>query len=127
MAQKVTALTFGLLILVYMLIYQLDEMAIFFTAVFSLKASRLEEKHGRILKLVGGMLMLTLAAVMLLNPAWLNSLSKSLIIFAIAFGLVAVVLAVHRRILPAFGVWVGTEAEGVKKARRSSVARSRRR
>ena len=126
-AQKVTALTFGLLLLVYMLIYQLDEMAIFFTAAFSLKASRLEEKHGRILKLVGGMLMLTLAAVMLLNPAWLNSLSKSLIIFAIAFGLVAIVLVVHRRILPAFGIWVGTEAEGIKKTRRRSVTRSRRR
>ena len=82
---------------------------------------------GRILKLVGGMLMLTLAAVMLLNPAWLNSLSKSLITFAIAFGLVAGVLVVHRRILPAFGIWVGTEVEGVKQARRRSVTRSRRR
>jgi len=63
------------------LIYQLDEMVIFFTAVYSLKASKLEEKHGRILKLIGGMLMLTLAGVMLINPALMNSLSSSLLIF----------------------------------------------
>jgi hypothetical protein len=124
-AQQVSALTFVLLLLAYMLVYQLDELAIFFTAVFSLKASRLEEKQGRILKLVGGMLMLTLAVVMLVNPAWLNSLSKSLIIFAIAFGLVAAVLVLHRRVLPAFGIWIGTEAEGTKRARRRSVARNR--
>jgi thiol-disulfide isomerase/thioredoxin len=126
-SQKVTALTFILLLLVYMVIYQLDEMAIFFTAVFSLKASRLEEKQGRILKLVGGLLMLTLAVVMLVNPTWLNSLSKSLIIFAIAFGLVAVVLVLHRRILPAYGIWIGTEAEGLKRARRRSTTQNRRR
>ncbi len=44
-----------------MFIYQLDEMAIFGTVVVTLKASKLEEKHGRILKLIGGTLMLTLA------------------------------------------------------------------
>jgi thiol-disulfide isomerase/thioredoxin len=125
-AQQASALTFVLLLLVYMFIYQLDEMAIFFTAVFTLKASRLEEKQGRILKLVGGMLMLTLAIVMLVNPAWLNSLSKSLIIFAVAFGLMGVVLVLHRRILPAFGIWIGTEEGGLKRTqRRSAAARSR--
>ncbi len=126
-AQRVGTLTFVLLLVVYMFIYQLDEMAIFLTAVFSLKASRLQEKQGRILKLVGGMLMLTLAAVMLLNPAWLNSLSKSLIIFAIAFGLVGLVLVLHRRILPAIGIWIGTEAGGNKESRRRGATGSRRR
>ena len=60
--QGVTALTFVLLLALYMLIYQIDELGIFLAAVFSLRASKLEEKHGRILKLVGGMLMLALAA-----------------------------------------------------------------
>jgi len=114
-SQKVTGGLFIALLLLYMVIYQLDEMVIFFSAVFSLRASRMEEKHGRILKLIGGMLMLVLAAVMLINPGWMNSLSKSLIIFAIAFGLVLLVLLLHRRILPAFGIWIGSEAEGKKK------------
>ena len=67
-------MTFVLLILLYMLIYQLDELIIFFSVVFTLKASKLEEKHGRILKLIGGTLMLTLAAVMLINPTLMNDI-----------------------------------------------------
>jgi len=48
-------MAFVLLLLLYLLIYQADELVIFFVAVSSLKASKLEEKHGRILKLIGGM------------------------------------------------------------------------
>jgi glutaredoxin len=124
-SQQVAPLVFLGLLLVYMIIYQLDEMAIFFTAVFSLKASKLEEKHGRILKLIGGMLMLTLAIVMLVNPALMNDLLDSLIIFAIAFGATLLVLLVHRRILPAFGIWIGTEKEahkgGIKRRHRKTL------
>ncbi len=108
-AQGVTTLTFVGLLLVYMLIYQLDEMVIFGTAVFSLKASKLEEKHGRILKLIGGMLMLTLAAVMLFKPALMSDLGDSLVVFAVAAAATLLVLLLHRKILPAFGIWIGSE------------------
>lgn len=108
-AQQVSALTFLLLLLLYMVIYQLDEMVIFFSAVYTLKASRLEEKHGRILKLIGGVLMVTLAGVMVFNPALMNRLSSSLLVFGVAFALTGLVLLIHRRILPAYGIWVGTE------------------
>ena len=108
-AQNVTALTFVLLLLVYMIIYQLDELGIFFVAVYTLKASKLEEKQGRILKLIGGMLMLTLAVVMLVDPNLMNSLNASLVIFAAAFGAALLVLLVHRVILPRFGIRIGTE------------------
>lgn len=107
--QKVAAGTFIALLALYMLIYQLDELGIFLAAVFSLRASKLEEKHGRILKLIGGMLMLTLAVVMLINPNLMNSLSSSLIIFGVAFGASLLVLSVHRAILPRLGIRIGTE------------------
>lgn len=109
--QKVTAGVFVLLLLVYMLIYQLDELALFFTAVFTLKANRVEEKHGRILKLIGGMLMLSLAIVMIVNPSLMNQLSSTLLIFAIALGATLLVLLVHRVILPRFGIRIGTELD----------------
>ena len=80
-AQNISGATFIVLLLLYMLIYQLDEMIIFTSAVVSLKASWLEEKHGRILKLVGGMLMLVLSIVMLVNPALMNNLVSSVVIF----------------------------------------------
>ena len=115
-AQGVDRLTFILLILLYMLIYQLDELVIFFSVVFTLKTSKLEEKHGRILKLIGGVLMLTLAVVMLINPALMNDITDSLLIFGIAFLATLLILLLHRRILPAMGVWIGTEAKDKKKA-----------
>ncbi|HZU86347.1 MAG TPA: thioredoxin family protein [Anaerolineaceae bacterium] len=108
-AHHVSTLDFILLLVLYMIIYQADELVIFFVAVFTLRASKLEEKEGRILKLVGGVLMLTLAVVMLINPALMNSLGSSLIVFAIAFGVVLLVLLLHRKILPAFGIWIGSE------------------
>ncbi len=114
-AQKVTPLLFVALLLVYMVIYQLDEMVFFFTAVFSLKASKIEEKHGRIIKLIGGMLMLTLAIVMIVNPRWMNDLGDSLIVFGIAFAATGLVLLLHRKILPAFGIWIGTEKTSHRK------------
>jgi len=118
-AQQVPAITFVLLLLLYLFIYQIDELAIFLTAVFTLKASRLEEKQGRILKLIGGTLMLTLAGVMVINPALMNNLGSSLLIFGIAFAAAGLVLLLHRRILPAFGIWIGSE----KKPRRRSHSR----
>ena len=87
----------------------LDELGIFLVATFTLKSSRLEEKHGRILKLIGGVLMLTLAIVMLVNPEVMSDIGKSLIVFGIAFGITLLVLFVHRVILPKMGVHFGTE------------------
>ncbi len=117
-AQTATALTFVVLLALYMLIYQIDEIGIFLAAVFSLRASRIEEKHGRILKLIGGMLMLTLAAVMLIDPNLMNQVSSALLVFAIAFAAALLVLLVHRVILPRFGVRIGSEAAAIRPGRR---------
>lgn len=114
-SQQVSGLTFVLLLLFYLAIYQLDEMVIFFTAVYSLKASKLEEKHGRLLKLIGGMLMLTLAGVMLINPNLLNNLSSSLWIFAGAFTATLLVLFIHRILFPRLGIKFGTELSSTEK------------
>jgi thiol-disulfide isomerase/thioredoxin len=118
-SQKVTALTFILLLLLYLFIYQLDEMVIFFTAVYTLKSSKLEEKYGRILKLIGGMLMLTLAVVMLVKPAMMNNLGSSLLIFGAALLATLLVLLIHRTILPKVGVRIGTELGGKKSSKAS--------
>lgn len=124
-AQNVSALDFGLLLLLYMFIYQIDELVIFLTAVFTLKATRLEEKHGRILKLIGGILMLTLAVVMIIKPSLLSSLSSAMIIFGIAFAIIILVLLLHRRILPAMGIWIGTEMEGKNKRNKKKTAKNK--
>jgi thiol-disulfide isomerase/thioredoxin len=116
-AQNVQTAEFFLLLLVYMLIYQLDELVIFFIAVFTLKASKLEEKEGRFLKLAGGMLMFSLALVMIFKPALMNSIGSSLLIFGAAFAAALLVLLVHRKVLPAFGIWIGSEKPVKKKSK----------
>ena len=123
-AQGVTALTFAALLFVYMLIYQLDELVIFGVAVVTLRASKLEEKQGRILKLISGVLMLTLALVMLINPSLMNDLGMAVLIFAAAFGATLLVLLVHRVILPQFGIYIGTEYDNRRKRRHSHTRRA---
>ena len=80
----------------------------FLVAVFSLRAARLEERHGRILKLVGGALMLSLSLVLLINPALLNDLGTTLLVFVLALCAAGLILLVHQLILPNLGVKVGT-------------------
>ena len=113
-SQNITGGYFAFLLILYMLIYQIDELVIFLVAVFTLKATRMEEKHGRILKLIGGVLMLTLSAVMIFNPSLLSDLNSALIIFAIAFAVTILILVLHRRILPAMGIYIGTEQQQKK-------------
>lgn len=117
-AQDVPMITFVLLLVLYMFVYQLDELGIFFVAVFTLRSSKLEEKHGRILKLIGGVLMLTLAVVMLVKPAIMNNIGQSLIVFGAAFVITLVILLLHRVVLPKMGIHLGTEF-GKKSKKRS--------
>jgi hypothetical protein len=109
-SQDVTASAFVLLLLLYLVIYQLDELAIFLAAVFTLRASRIGEKQGRMLKLAGGMLMLALAGAMLVDPALMNRLDNSLVVFGIAVAATGLVLLLHRQILPRFGIHIGDDA-----------------
>lgn len=109
-ALNVNGTAFASLLIVYLLIYQLDEMVLFFSSVITLKASRMEEKHGRVLKLISGILMLTLSIVMLIDPALMNSLKSSLIVFTISFLITIIVLLVVRVILPKTKVKIGSES-----------------
>ncbi len=111
-AREVTPVVFALLLALYMLIYQLDELAIFAGAVVTLRATKLEEKQGRILKLVGGMLMLSLAVVMLVEPSLMNGVRTSLLVFAAAATATLLVLLLHRVVLPRFGIRIGTQDKG---------------
>jgi thiol-disulfide isomerase/thioredoxin len=120
-AQQVTPLMFGLLLLLYMFIYQLDELGIFLAAVITLKSSKIEEKHGRILKLIGGTLMLALSIAMLIDPHIMNTLSSSLIVFGGALVATLLVLVVHRRVLPAMGIYIGTEMKPDTKNRKKRI------
>jgi thiol-disulfide isomerase/thioredoxin len=95
---------FGGLLSVYLLIYLLDEVALFAAVVVTLRVTRFQEHHGQVLKLVGGMVMLALGVVMLVRPAIMNGLAGTLAVFVAAAVLTAVVHLVTRRVRgPALG------------------------
>ena len=102
-ARDVTPAVFALLLGLYMLVYQLDELVIFGAAVVTMRAAKLQERQGRLLKLVGGMLMLSLAIVMLVNPSLMNNVKTSLLVFVAAGAATLLVLLIQRIVLPRAG------------------------
>lgn len=97
---QASMVTFALLLLVYMVVYQLDELAIFLTATFTLKATRLQEKQGRLLKLGSGILMLALALVMIVDPEIMSTVTGSLAVFVGAMAVSAIVVLVDKLVRP---------------------------
>lgn len=115
MAQnEVTGPQFAYLFALYLIIYLLIELIIFISAVISLKASKFEEKHGRILKLVGGIIMLALAITMVFFPDAMNSIEGSLYLFGIAGLASYIIIVLHRKILPRYGIKIGSEFKDKK-------------
>jgi hypothetical protein len=81
---QVAGLTFYALLGLYVLIYLSVEIVIFLFAVITLKMSKFEEKHGRLLKLIGGMIMLFLGIALIFAPEIMNSLTGTLVLFGSA-------------------------------------------
>ena len=106
-AHGIGKLEFALHLLLYMLLYQLDELIIFLAVVVTMKSKRMEEKHGQVLKLFSGCLMVVLSAVMIIEPALMNELSSTLIIFGAAIAVTLLILLVTAKILPKFGIYIG--------------------
>jgi cytochrome c biogenesis protein CcdA/glutaredoxin len=108
-SQGVAPAYFAALLAFYLLVYLSIELVIFGSVVVSMKRSRFEEKHGRILKLIGGMIMLALAVTLVLAPDTMHSLGGTLLVFGGAIGAAALILLLHRRVLPRFGIVIGSE------------------
>lgn len=91
------------LFLLYLLIFLVDELVIFGAAVLTLRATKMQQHHGRALQLIGGTLMLTLAIAMVAAPAALESIGGTAIVFGVAGGVTAAVLGIEswwRRLHP---------------------------
>ncbi len=86
------------LFVVYMIPFLLDEIIVFGFVVITMRATKMQEKHGQLLKLVAGVTMLALAAVMILNPALMENPLIALALFIGAFALAGVIHAVTTRV-----------------------------
>ncbi len=81
---------------VYMAVFLIDELAILGVAVGAMRVTRMQEHHGRVLKLAGGMVMVTLAGVLLLAPEMMESVAGALAVFAISAALCGLALLAER-------------------------------
>jgi hypothetical protein len=82
---------FGALLAAYLLVYLSVEIVILTAVIVTLRLGRFEEREGRVLKLVGGAIMLALAGVLVVDPSIMASLGGS---FATVGGAVLVALLV---------------------------------
>ena len=106
-AHGVSRVEFALHLLWYMILYQLDEIIIFLVVVITMKSKKMEEKHGQMLKLFSGCLMVVLSAVMIIKPALMNQLGTTLIIFGGSFLVTLIILLLTSKILPKHGIYIG--------------------
>lgn len=82
----------AVLFVVYMVPFLLDEMAVFAVAVLTMRATKVQEKHGRLLKLVAGTIMLALAGTVVLAPDVMEDVLGATLVFGAA---AVVALLVH--------------------------------
>jgi cytochrome c biogenesis protein CcdA len=68
----------------YMAVFLLDELIIFGVAVFTLRATRMQEEHGRALKIIAGSVMVALAVAMVVAPEALTTLTGTAVVFGVA-------------------------------------------
>ncbi|MHA3946682.1 hypothetical protein [Cellulomonas bogoriensis] len=71
----------GGLYVAYMVPYLLDEMIVFGVAVVTMRATKMQEKHGQVLKLVAGTTMLALAGAIVVDPAIMENPVLALALF----------------------------------------------
>jgi cytochrome c biogenesis protein CcdA/glutaredoxin len=72
------------LFLVYLCAFLIDELVVFAVVVATMRAVKLQERHGRELKLVSGVVMVALAVVMFARPTLMETLGGALAVFGIA-------------------------------------------
>ena len=94
----------------YMLVFLLDELVVFGVALFAMRAMKLEERAGRLLKLIGGVVMIVLAGTLIFTPEAMSSVSGAMAVFGIAIGVVFGILGLQ---------WAMSRRRHTKNRRRS--------
>lgn len=88
----------GLLFVAYMIPFLLDELIVFGIAVATMRATKMQDKHGELLKLIAGVTMLVLAAVMVIDPTLMENPVAALLLFVGAFALAGAIHVVTVRV-----------------------------
>jgi hypothetical protein len=58
-------------ILLYILFFMIDDLVVFFVAMFTLKMTGITNKYARYSHLIGGALMIVIGLLLVFKPEWL--------------------------------------------------------
>jgi cytochrome c biogenesis protein CcdA/glutaredoxin len=97
-AQGVGRAEAAFLFALYMIPFLVDELVVFGLAVATMRVAKMQEKHGRLLKLVGGTMMLALAVTVLVEPSAMSEPVVALAVFAAALLVAALVHGITRAV-----------------------------
>ena len=86
-----------LYLILYNIIYVLPLFVIVLVASFTLGSKKLQQKEGRGLKLISGIMMLTLGVVLLVAPNFLNNLIAIVSLMLLAIGLAIIMIVIDNR------------------------------
>jgi thiol-disulfide isomerase/thioredoxin len=103
-AQDVGLIAAVPLFALYMAVFLIDELVVFAAAVIGMRALKLEERAGRLLKLFSGTVMVTLAGTLIFVPDAMSSLTGALAVFGIAVGAALIIAAMEK-------VWPGKTSD----------------
>jgi len=81
--RELATTTYASFLILYIIIYLSIELVIYLFAAFQMKRFKFGEIEGRILKFVGGSIMLGLGLVMIIDPTIMHSIRWTLAIFAL--------------------------------------------
>jgi hypothetical protein len=81
---------------VYMVVFLLDELAIFGGAVVAMRVTKVGEGRGRLLKLVGGSTMIAIAGTLVFAPETMESMTGVVVVFGAAVMAAALTITIHR-------------------------------
>lgn len=87
---------FIILFAVYILTYLSVELVIFFLAVVRMRSLKMTEERGRLLKLVGGSLMLVLGLILIIEPTYMESMIGILVAFGASAGLAVTIFLIRK-------------------------------
>lgn len=86
-----------LFLALYNVIYVLPLFIIVIVISFTLGSKKLQQNEGRGLKLISGMMMLTLGGVLLMEPNLLNNLTVTMSLMLLAIGAAVIMIVIDKR------------------------------
>jgi cytochrome c biogenesis protein CcdA len=107
----------------YLLVYVLDELLLFAVVLVTLRVTRFQERHGRLLKLLAGVVLVAIGGVLLVAPALMEDPFGAVLVLAAAVLVAVVIDRVARRGRTRVDDLAGVEVDAARGDERTPSAR----